>query len=154
MLAGTLCSPQPEENTLAMRHFLQSWCLAFFSFARCDSTPAGQTSRAVAEPPPVVARLQAGRFRVGSNEGDESVVSKEVRFSEPFLVVPIVVATPIHFDTHPDVFSVTVANATVSGFRLMIHRTDVPVSGWGLDLDVDWIAVDYGGGMAKLLGGP
>jgi hypothetical protein len=118
-----------------------------------ETKPAPQPKAATMRPP-VVARIQAGRFKVGANEANENVLAKDVTFPEPFHAVPIVVATPVHFDDHPDVVSVTVSNTTASGFRLLIHRSDHPVKGWGLVLNVDWIAVDHGGGVAKVLGEP
>jgi hypothetical protein len=118
-----------------------------------ETKPASQP-KAAAKPAQVAARVQAGRFKVGANETNENVLAQDVTFPEAFQSVPIVVATPVHFDDHPDVVNVTVSNTTTSGFRLLIHRTDHPVKGWGLELNVDWIAIDYGGGVAKLLAAP
>lgn len=101
----------------------------------------------------VVARLQAGRFKVGGNEGSKNVLMKDVAFPEPFKAVPIVVVSPSHFDPHPDIVVANVVNITTTGFRVLLHRADQPVAGWGLELQLEWIAVDYGGGTANLLGG-
>lgn len=157
-LGASKLAPALNQGTFATQLCSLFACLGFAgTLVSCKAEPETKPApqpKAVAEPAPVVARIQAGRFKVGTNEANENVLAKDVKFPEAFQAIPIVVATPVHFDGHPDVVSVTVSNTTVSGFRLLIHRADQPVKGWGLELNVDWIAVDYGGGVAKLLGGP
>jgi hypothetical protein len=152
---------QPGQSALTVRaiKLFKSCLLAAFSCAlnagcaKTEPAPA-PTPKPSAEAAPVVARLQAGRFKVGTNEANEPSLAKDIKFTEPFQAVPVVVVTPSHFDPHPDIFAATVVNTTTTGFRVLIHRADVPVAGWGLELNIEWVAVDYGGGVAKLLGGP
>jgi hypothetical protein len=118
----------------------------------CKADPA-PPAPAIKPASAVVARLQSGRFKIGGNEGSRNVLTKDVTFPEPFKAVPVVVVTPSHFDPHPDIVVANVVNITTTGFRVLLHRADVPVAGWGLELQLEWIAVDYGGGTANLLGG-
>ncbi len=65
-----------------------------------------------------------------------------ITFPTPFTSQPIVVATAQNETgtSYPDNFSVTVTNITMTGFDVLVTRTDMSFEGWGQNLEVSWYA--------------
>lgn len=87
--------------------------------------------------------LQASAAACGTaviGTGLATVKRVPVSFGRTFAAPPIV-----HLGTqsepYPDAFSVTATNITTTGFVANVKRADAPANGWGLNLQLNWLAL-------------
>jgi len=99
-------------------------------------------------------RVQIGTARLGSRgEKEHGKVAKfRITFAAPFVHRPIVIVTTVpgvaegadSVGAYPDVFAASVAEIKADSFVVNVVRVDsLPSNGWGQELFLDWIALEY-----------
>lgn len=108
-------------------------------------------------------RVQIGTSQLGRRLGSQGGVARyRVRFIRPFQHRPVVVIQTVPEGTqqgndvepHSDVFVASVAEVRLDYFVVDVLRVDAMGSGWGQDLYLDWIAMEYESDYPKATKGP
>jgi hypothetical protein len=99
------------------------------------------------------SRVQVGTSMLGRHDDSEGRVARYlVRFITPFQKRPIVLVTTVpegsqkrnDIGPHPDVFAASVSEIRLDHFVVNVVRVDTfPNNGWGQELYLDWIAMEY-----------
>jgi hypothetical protein len=84
-----------------------------------------------------INRLQTGTTNVGSSGGGSKTIT--ITFPTPFSGTPKILLSARGCDC-PDTFVTTARAAGTTSFKVNVVRVDAPGSGWGQDLQVDWMA--------------